>query len=147
MENLLRSPRCFTFCNRARNCRLRALALGLIFVSAIAHAEPDTIIIIGIGSGDCAEFLSDIATKPQTQGEYFSWAQGYMSGLLARAPPGEIVDLNPPVLPWEKQAKFLHMYCYYNTRARFVLGVETLYKISRQHQISAGHLCAMERAV
>lgn len=132
MANFLRHSRLPPFCHRGWNRRLPVFALGLIFVSAIAHAEPDTIIIIGIGSGDCAEFLSDIASKPQAQGEYFSWAQGYMSGLLARAPPGEIVDLNPPVLPWEKQAKFLHMYCYYNTQARFVAGVETLYKLLRK---------------
>ena len=114
--------------------KLAAILVPLAFslVIGIATAGEETVVIIGTGSGTCASFLEDIATRPQSQGEYFSWAQGYMSGLLIRAPVGETVDLNPPVLPLAKQVIFLHMFCTQNSDARFADGVEFLYKLLRQ---------------
>lgn len=108
------------------------IALAFCLMAGIAAAGEETVVIIGIGSGTCASFLEDIETRPQAQGEYFSWAQGYMSGLLIRAPIGETVDLNPPLLPLAKQAIFLHMFCTQKSHARFADGVEFLYKLLRQ---------------
>ena len=108
------------------------LALAFCLMAGMAAAGEETVVIIGTGSGTCASFLEDIRDRPQSQGEYFSWAQGYMSGLLIRAPVGETVDLNPAVLPLAKQAIFLHMFCTQKPDARFADGVEFLYKLLRQ---------------
>lgn len=116
--------------------RLAPMAFGLaLMVSSGVAAASEEVIIIGIGSSTCASFLDDIETKPEAQREYFSWAQGYMSGLLIRAPVGENVTLNPAVFPLAKQAIFLEMFCTNNKNSRFSDGVENLYQLLRRSTI------------
>jgi hypothetical protein len=50
--------------------------------------------IVGTGAATCATFLSDIARNPISEREYFSWAQGYMSCILMRSPPGKDENLD-----------------------------------------------------
>ena len=119
---------------RWRRLAPMAFGLALMFSPGVAAAAEE-VIIIGLGSSTCASFLEDIATKPKAQREYFSWAQGYMSGLLIRAPVGENVTLNPAVFPLAKQAIFLEMFCTNNKNSRFSDGVEKLYRLLRKSTI------------
>ena len=62
--------------------------------------------------------------------EFLSWAQGYMSGLLIRAPLGvdDTLDLLPPQYPLSKQLDLLKSYCINNKNKDFSDAVEELYK-------------------
>lgn len=96
-------------------------------------AQAQSVRIVGIGAASCTRFLQEIDGKPQAEREYFAWAQGYMSGLLIRAPAGkdEDLDLMPPAFPLLKQAEFLRRFCSQNTDADFSDGVNTLYRTLR----------------
>jgi hypothetical protein len=89
--------------------------------------------IVGIGASNCTKFLEEASVDPHTGGEYMAWTQGYMSGLLVRAPEGkdEGVDLAPASFPLRKQAQFLRVYCEANPRQDFTDAVERLYKTLR----------------
>ena len=89
--------------------------------------------IVGIGASSCARFLQEIEGNPGAERDYFAWAQGYMSGLLIRAPAGkdEDLDLTPPAFPLLKQAAFLRTFCATNRDADFSDAVNTLYRTLR----------------
>lgn len=95
-------------------------------------AEAQVIKIVGIGASSCATFLQQ-APDPRTGREYLAWAQGYMSGLLVRAPVGkdETLDLLPATFPLRKQAEFLRLHCEGNRAHDFSDAVEELYKTLR----------------
>lgn len=78
-------------------------------------------------------FLRETNGKPEVEKNFFAWAQGYMSGLLLRAPPGkdEDLDLAPDVYPLLKQAEFLRSFCTRNPDADFSDGVNDLYRTLR----------------
>ena len=96
-------------------------------------AQAQSVKIVGIGASTCTRFLQEIDGKPQAEREYFAWAQGYMSGLLIRAPAGkdEGLDLTPPAFPLLKQAAFLRTFCATNRDADYSDGVNTLYRTLR----------------
>lgn len=100
-------------------------------LTATAHAQ--SVKIVGLGATSCAQFLQEIDGRPQAEREYFAWAQGYMSGLLIRAPSGkdENLDLMPPAFPLLKQAELLRNFCLRNRDADFTDGVNTLYRTLR----------------
>lgn len=91
---------------KARIALLVLLSVTGGLSSSAARAQ--SIKIVGIGASTCARFLQEIEGKPQSERDYFAWAQGYMSGLLIRAPAGkdEDLDLTPPAFPLLKQAAF-----------------------------------------
>ena len=117
-----------------KRARIALLALVSVigdFTVIPAHAQ--SVKIVGLGATTCARFLQEIDGKPQAEREYFAWAQGYMSGLLIRAPEGkdEDLDLMPPAFPLLKQAEFLRGFCSQNIDADFTDGVNTLYRTLR----------------
>lgn len=65
------------------------------------QAQAQSVKIVGIGASTCHDFLREIAGRPDVEKNFFAWAQGYMSGLLIRAPAGkdENLDLTPPAFP------------------------------------------------
>ena len=69
--------------------------------------------IVGIGASSCTHFNEEIARSPRTERDYFAWAQGFMSGVLLRAPLGQDdkLDLAPQSFPLQKQAAFLREFC------------------------------------
>ena len=81
----------------------------VVFLLAAICAQAQTAKIVGIGASSCAHFNEEIARSPSTQRDYFAWAQGFMSGVLLRAPLGqdEKLDLVPPSFPLSRQAAFL----------------------------------------
>lgn len=109
---------------------LCAVAAGTLFVG---QAEAQSVKIVGIGASSCQFFLQEINGKPEVEKNFFAWAQGYMSGLLLRAPPGkdEDLDLEPGVYPLLKQAEFLRGFCTRNPDADFSDGVNDLYRTLR----------------
>lgn len=110
---------------------LRAMTFVLAAVPVLAAAQ--TVKIVGIGAAPCTTFLQQAAADPRTGREYMAWAQGYLSGLLIRAPEGkdENLDLAPTSFPLRKQAEFLRVYCEANRAADFSEAVENLYRILR----------------
>lgn len=123
-RNYLKLPRVCTF--RA----LCAVVAGMLFVG---EAEAQSVKIVGIGASSCRSFLQQTTGKPEIEKNFFAWAQGYMSGLLLRAPPGkdEDLDLAPDVYPLLKQAEFLRSFCTRNPDSDFSDGVNDLYRTLR----------------
>jgi hypothetical protein len=111
---------------------LKITAMWLLWAAVPASAQ--SIKIVGLGAVNCDQFTHEIAQNPNVQRDYLAWAQGYMSGLLIRAPAGidESLDLLPPTFPLLKQLEFLRIYCSENPSEAFSGAVETLYKKLRQ---------------
>ncbi len=109
---------------------LGALAAG---TPSVGQVEAQTVKIVGIGASSCRYFLRETSGRPEVEKNFFAWAQGYMSGLLLRAPPGkdEDLDLEPDVYPLLKQAEFLRDFCTRNPDADFSDGVNDLYRMLR----------------
>lgn len=110
-----------------------ALALSIFgsFPSEMAHGE--SVKIVGIGAASCQDFLREIDGRPDIEKNFFAWAQGYMSGILIRAPAGkdESLDLMPPAFPLLKQAEFLRTYCSRHVSEDFTDAVNALYRTLR----------------
>jgi len=106
---------------------LAALALSTIFGLA------QTANIVGLGATTCKNFISDVEQNARVQRDYFAWAQGFMSGVLMRAPPGvdEGLELNPPAFPLLRQIEFLRSFCARNPDKDYSDGVIELYRALR----------------
>ena len=109
---------------------------ALVLTLAVLGSSPvgaQSVKIVGIGASPCMTFLQQASADPRAGREYMAWAQGYMSGLLVRAPEGkdENLDLAPPTFPLRKQAEFLRIFCEKNRGAEFSDAVESLYKTLR----------------
>jgi hypothetical protein len=117
----LKSPRIWALC---------AVATGPLF---LAQAKAQSVKIVGIGSSSCGYFLRETDGRSDVEKNFFAWAQGYMSGLLLRAPPGkdEELDLAPDAYPLLKQVEFLRNFCTRNPDADFSDGVNDLYRMLR----------------
>ena len=102
-----------------------------IFTFAMTVALTQTANIVGLGAATCKEFNRDVQRNFHIQRDYFAWAQGFMSGILMRAPPGEDEDLelNPPEFPLQKQAEFLRNFCAKNPGKDYSDGVIELYRV------------------
>lgn len=92
---------------------MRANLFIAVLLLAASSAQAQMAKIVGIGASSCAHFNEEIARNPRTERDYFAWAQGYMSGVLMRAPLGvdEKLDLAPPSFPLQEQAAFLRKFC------------------------------------
>lgn len=112
----------------------RSTLLAIAFsVAGYLHpgaAAAESVKIVGIGAASCEDFLGEIRGRPDVEKDFFAWAQGYMSGLLIRAPAGkdEGLDLTPPEFPLLKQAEFLRTYCARHVGEDFSDAVNTLYR-------------------
>src|SRR4051812_18048320 len=87
-------------------------ALGLSTMFGLAQ----TANIVGLGATTCKVFNQDVERSAQVQRDYFAWAQGFMSGVLMRAPPGvdEGLELRPSTFPLLRQIEFLRSFCARN---------------------------------
>ena len=120
--------------NRAKRAALIAAAVVL----ATDAAFPQTANIVGLGAATCRVFNRDVQQNFHLQRDYFAWAQGFMSGILVRAPPGkdERLQLNPPEFSLQKQVKFLREFCAKNPDKDYSDGVVELYRALRGEQKS-----------
>lgn len=130
----MRMLNCFNFWHVIR---AKSVAVGMAVLSGIyssGNANAQTVDIVGLGASSCQRFLSDIAINPHIEGQYLAWAQGYLSGLLIRAPKGvdENLKLLPVDFPIQRQAVLLKKFCRTNSDKDYVDGVQLLYKTLRK---------------
>jgi hypothetical protein len=106
---------------------LGALAAILISSHSVV-AQP--IAIAGIGVTRCHEFNQQIDREPKLEDYYFSWAQGFMSGVLLRGRTGqdETVALVQAQHPPEQQREFLKSYCRRNPLRYYFHATAALYQ-------------------
>lgn len=111
------------------------LALSFFLLQEVALAQ-EQVRLVGLGASTCAEYRSDVAAKTATEREYFAWGQGFMSGILARAPAGKDVGLNlaPSSMALIEQVEYLRSYCVANSASTYSDGVVELYKELRTRQ-------------
>jgi len=115
---------------RSKRFRMSTLwSLWAVSTLCLGQAEAQTVNIVGIGASSCQYFLRETNGRPDVEKNFFAWAQGYMSGLLWRAPPGkdENLDLMPEAYPLLKQAEFLRNFCERNPGSDYSDGVTELY--------------------
>lgn len=107
-----------------------ALAIGVSVCFGGAGTSSQTIAIVGTGTASCAQFIEAVSVRPVEEREYFSWAQGYMSGILLSAPAGvdEGLSLTPAALPIRAQLSFVKAFCEQFPSASYSDSVETLYR-------------------
>ena len=110
-----------------------SLVLFSIASGAASGAFAQTVKIVGIGAGTCRQYLEEVDGSSAIERNYLAWAQGYMSGILARAPAGvdETLDLTPPSFPLARQARFLRAYCANKPDTDFADAVQELYRTLR----------------
>ena len=103
--------------------------LLVLAVMMVGEAYAQGAKIVGTGAATCATFVTEIVSNPISEREYFSWAQGYMSALLLRAPTGTEVDLDltPPEFPVRTQLEFFRSFCSAYPQANYADAVDTLY--------------------
>jgi hypothetical protein len=112
-------------------------SIGIIILTnfvAAGEGKAQAAKIVGTGAVSCATFLRDIARNPSYEREYFAWAQGYMSGILMRAPPGkdENLDLAPPGFPVKDQLGFFRDFCAEHEQNDFADAAAQLYQRLRE---------------
>ena len=124
--------------NVERNFAFVAAAVVALFLCAapqyvVSASAQGVVKIVGIGAATCSEFIRHVEAQPGEERTYFAWAQGYMNGLLIRAPAGkdEGLDLAPPSFPLQRQAAFLRTFCSENIGADFTDAVNMLYRTLR----------------
>lgn len=107
--------------------------LAVLGVVAAGRAQAETAHIVGIGAASCTRFNEEVARNPPVERDYVAWAQGFMSGVLIRAPAGvdENLDLLPPTYPLQRQADFLRSFCRNNPDRDYSDGVLDLYRLLR----------------
>lgn len=98
--------------------------------AAAGPAARQTVVIVGPGVTSCTEFLAEARRNVERELRYFSWAQGYMSGILMRAPPGKDEHLNllPPQFPVAAQIRFVRNYCANHAETDYEDAVLVLYR-------------------
>jgi len=67
--------------------RTFAILLALVFSTS---ANSQIVNMVGIGSTQCERFNTDKDRELNFERVYFAWAQGLMSGIILRAPPGRM---------------------------------------------------------
>jgi hypothetical protein len=122
---------------------LKVLTLSSIALIAadgrgVLSAEGPKANIVGLGATTCLAFNRDVQQNFRIQRDYFAWAQGFMSGILVRAPPGkdEGLELIPPWFSLQKQVEFLRDFCAKNPNKDYSDGVAELYRALRGEQKS-----------
>ena len=112
------------------------LSILTLLMAAVDSAASATVNIVGLGATPCATFVIEIERSPALQRDYFAWAQGFMSGVLIRAPTGidQDLNLNPPAFALNQQVEFLREFCSTNPDRDYNDGVLELYRVLRGKQ-------------
>ncbi len=114
----------------AKSAVLSFAIVALIATAAVAQTAK----IVGLGAAMCRQFNHDVEGNFSIQRDYFAWAQGFMSGVLMRAPLSvdDELDVNPTSFPLLKQVEFLRSFCERNPDKSYTDGVEALYRALRK---------------
>lgn len=116
------------------HARIAAFIVVASLLSATQASAQAKVKIVGIGASSCNQFAREITSRPEVERDYFAWAQGFMSGIMSRAPGGmdEGIDLMPRSLPLLRQAEFLRVFCAGNPGADYSDAVLSLYRELRR---------------
>jgi hypothetical protein len=96
-------------------------------VASIPVAEAQPVKLAGMGVSRCHVFNEQIADRPGLEELYLTWAQGFMSGVLLRARPGQDDSLDLTRMTTDEQRQFLRQYCQTNPLRYYFEGVAALY--------------------
>ena len=110
---------------------MRGLVLALVLVGLVAApaGAQQEYSIMGMGASSCAKFGETYRMNPSmAEVIYFSWAQGYLSGLNTglSAMTRKTVNLNPPEFDTDAQRKLLRRFCADNPLKNYADAVTTL---------------------
>ncbi|HTK85850.1 MAG TPA: hypothetical protein VL625_12275 [Patescibacteria group bacterium] len=103
-------------------------------VFAALHAAPayaDDGIVGGAGAFTCSEFGKEYQTDPESEHMFFTWAQGFMSGMNAAGGFGHVRDLGSK--PVVDQEEFLRKYCDDHPLSTYAVAVSKLYVTLKTH--------------
>jgi hypothetical protein len=100
-----------------------AVIVGLTLVWPFPNAN--AVGIEGPGARSCEYFIQNVKSEPATEEHYFTWAQGYMSGL-------NVARLNDErgafqSMPMELQRAHIRTFCDANPTKQYVYAVIDLY--------------------
>jgi hypothetical protein len=110
-----------------------ALVLMLSVVSLSAQAiAAEKAGWSGAGTMACAEVAGAIRQHPEDENLFFSWAQGFMSGLNTELLKHGETDLNG--IPLDAQKQFVRAYCDEHSRAKYFEAVFKLFDKMRHDQ-------------
>src|ERR1700722_6199839 len=104
--------------------RIYAFAIALTFFSAQVFAA-EKAAWSGSGTMSCAEGTGALQQHPEDENLFFSWAQGFMSGLNTDSLKHGETDLNS--LPLDAQKQFVRSYCKEHPRAAYFEAVFKLF--------------------
>ena len=86
LRTIIASGSCLS---RNRFKLVRGLAYAAVTgLSGVSASSQTAVKIVGIGAVPCSEFIRESEPDPVVEKYFFGWAQGYISGLLRRAPAG-----------------------------------------------------------
>jgi hypothetical protein len=106
-----------------------AIALTLLPIHSAAAEKAGW---SGAGTMSCADVAAALQQHPEDENLFFSWAQGFMSGLNTDLLKRGETDLNG--LPLDAQKQFIRSYCQDHSRAPYFEAVFKLYDKMRHDQ-------------
>ena len=122
---------------RLSKLRHLAAAAGLFLLIAPDAAMAKSL-LAGAGAFPCAEFSDQYKENPRkVEGVYFTWAQGFMSGLnsgLLASSDIEAPYLHPNDFDTEDQQRHIRHYCDQHPLADYFEAVMDLYFEMREKQ-------------
>jgi len=105
---------------------MRRLCMLIALLAAAASANAADYPLMGVGSRTCGQFGSAYQKFPQVaENDFFSWAQGFMSGLNMALSTGERKNLAGK--PIEEEQSILRQYCNDHPLDDFYRAVYNLY--------------------
>jgi len=107
--------------------RAYAISILLTIVDTGAFAQEKRYAFAGSGTRSCSHFAQDFKKFPDLEIAYFSWAQGFMSGLNAHYLITEKKYRNLALKPSEQQQAEIRSYCDERPLANFQDAVVNLY--------------------
>lgn len=112
-----------------RLCYL-TLFMALAIVGAASGSNALELRIIGPGAATCEDFVRDIRVNPTMEREYFAWAQGFMSGVMLRAPTGvdEDINFNPEQFRVGEQIRAIRLSCIQQPSLQYADVVRAIYR-------------------
>ena len=106
-----------------------AIALTLLPIQSVAAEKAGW---SGAGTMPCADVTTALQQHPEDENLFFSWAQGFMSGLNTDLLKRGETDLNG--LPLDAQKQFIRSYCHDHSRAPYFEAVFKLFDKMRHDQ-------------
>ena len=107
---------------------MKVIATACVFLGLTvpSYAAPEA----GPGATSCLKFALNYNRNPPSEGQYFIWAQGYMSAIAMMAPGGMDDDLNlsPASYPKESQMAVLRSVCAQDPFRSYGHAVRVLYR-------------------